>query len=1264
MKFQPPFRRSGKRSQRQPGAEVRRTRPGRVELLTESKPLAGIEPLEERLLLSVTAAVSGKTVSFTGDAANDDLLLRVSAGNLQYSVDHGSTFSQNFAKAAGATQTVAVGAGTTIDVALGGGTNSLSLDATVLQALNAAAGATLNNFGSGVSDTLIAPNLDSTFVISGENSGHLDGSVAFSGINNLTGGVTNRDTFDLEPAGSLSGLLDGGPGGYHTLVLQGGSYTHEAFLATGPQSGEVVLDSKTIQYAGLQPIIENTTNSGRTVNITSSGTNDQIHVVDAGNGQTTVEDDEASPQFEQVTFTNAGVASLVINPGSGTANIAVDPLEASFVAPITVNDSDTVTLGNITAPAGLSVTATNKISAGPSLLSQAQQVQSDWTKNKTYSGVAQSATTGSGTGMTVAITVDKYGTPTAAVANFGTGYNPGDLVTFAPPDGMGKSIQVVVTSTPSLSQDSQPSDFNLWTANAVDNNLKATSTSGQGTGMLATVKVDAYGNPSISITNQGTGYQIGDVIAFDPPDAVGSPIRVTVDAVLGKPTLPSQFTAWTANQYYTTIAASSTSGAGTGLTAFITTDANGVPTAYIHDDGTGYKVGDTVTFADPADVGSTVTVPITAIKDTPDYDDDWDINQTYKAVTPSSTTGQGTGLTADITTDAVGSPSLSLDTLPSSYQIGETVTFNAPGSGADPISAVVSGIGTISQLPGPRWTAGQTYQGVASTTNGSGTGLTADITVDANGRPTATILAAGTGYKPGDLVTFLDPNGTGDPLVATVGATVAPVISTRAIAVGSNPATAPSTGDSGAINLTAPTINLGQGTQVLAGATGGHQGGAVSLTASAALTFTYADAILPYKDESVNASILVAMQEAGRLDVGAAKLIDAVADGDHVVVRYRPRHAQAIETLRVRRIVNGTGPQGDLTATREPLLCALRDRGLLRADPLRIGIDVDQDSQDDRRERHRIGPAAGGRPDDARGVLGDRRSARHPQADVVGRAQALECAMGGWRGALEVKLPVPRRKPGPRPHADIRATRPPQNTGLGPGFRRGTAPPIGLSQPPHLLPPRVGQRRGPPLLAADIDMREMPFRRRVRRAVREDAEMVGHARVPQPRQREADLDGLRKRQRCGVAAPRLDDQSDRIAALDVKQPRPHQPRVHRGIEPAIIDGVVDMAVGVVVVPARGDRRPVPVGGARAERRPAQAAASVAASAGAAPNIVRKTFLSILPTLVLAAVRVDRHRIRIDLREATDLGLGCDRGRQSVALTMSSTVGAVPGARRR
>ncbi|HEY0271139.1 MAG TPA: FAD/NAD(P)-binding protein [Sphingomonas sp.] len=88
-----------------------------------------------------------------------------------------------------------------------------------------------------------------------------------------------------------------------------------------------------------------------------------------------------------------------------------------------------------------------------------------------------------------------------------------------------------------------------------------------------------------------------------------------------------------------------------------------------------------------------------------------------------------------------------------------------------------------------------------------------------------------------------------------------------------------------------------------------------------------------------------AMRASGALTILAGKVTGAEAEGARIRLAYRPRHADQPETLHVRRIVNGTGPQGDLTATREPLLANLRERGLLRADPLRIGIDVDQESR-------------------------------------------------------------------------------------------------------------------------------------------------------------------------------------------------------------------------------------------------------------------------------------------------------------------------------
>jgi uncharacterized NAD(P)/FAD-binding protein YdhS len=86
-----------------------------------------------------------------------------------------------------------------------------------------------------------------------------------------------------------------------------------------------------------------------------------------------------------------------------------------------------------------------------------------------------------------------------------------------------------------------------------------------------------------------------------------------------------------------------------------------------------------------------------------------------------------------------------------------------------------------------------------------------------------------------------------------------------------------------------------------------------------------------------------AMQSAARLTVAAAKLVSVEAEGDRALVRFRPRGGEAVETLRVARIVNCTGPEGDIARSGEPLLTTLLGSGQIRADPLRLGIEVDAD---------------------------------------------------------------------------------------------------------------------------------------------------------------------------------------------------------------------------------------------------------------------------------------------------------------------------------
>jgi uncharacterized NAD(P)/FAD-binding protein YdhS len=109
-----------------------------------------------------------------------------------------------------------------------------------------------------------------------------------------------------------------------------------------------------------------------------------------------------------------------------------------------------------------------------------------------------------------------------------------------------------------------------------------------------------------------------------------------------------------------------------------------------------------------------------------------------------------------------------------------------------------------------------------------------------------------------------------------------------------------------------------------------------------------------------------AMQGAAKLAVAAGKLVDATADGDRAVVRFRARGSDAIETLRVSRIVNCTGPETDIVRSGEPLLAALLATGRIRPDACRIGIDVDRDCRIiDREGRasdrlYAVGPATRG----------------------------------------------------------------------------------------------------------------------------------------------------------------------------------------------------------------------------------------------------------------------------------------------------------------
>jgi uncharacterized NAD(P)/FAD-binding protein YdhS len=93
----------------------------------------------------------------------------------------------------------------------------------------------------------------------------------------------------------------------------------------------------------------------------------------------------------------------------------------------------------------------------------------------------------------------------------------------------------------------------------------------------------------------------------------------------------------------------------------------------------------------------------------------------------------------------------------------------------------------------------------------------------------------------------------------------------------------------------------------------------------------------------------------GRLQFAAGRVLSTEAEGDHALVKWRPRGAAGERALRAARIVNCTGPEADIRRADEPLLRNLLMAGRIRPDACRIGIDIGERGQ-------AIGAAGTGEP--------------------------------------------------------------------------------------------------------------------------------------------------------------------------------------------------------------------------------------------------------------------------------------------------------------
>ena len=89
------------------------------------------------------------------------------------------------------------------------------------------------------------------------------------------------------------------------------------------------------------------------------------------------------------------------------------------------------------------------------------------------------------------------------------------------------------------------------------------------------------------------------------------------------------------------------------------------------------------------------------------------------------------------------------------------------------------------------------------------------------------------------------------------------------------------------------------------------------------------------------ASRLDHLTASGALTVTAGRLAQVRPAGGALSVGWTPRGSRELRETSAVAVVNCTGPNGDLFRVDDSMLAGLNDRGLIRADACRLGLDVD-----------------------------------------------------------------------------------------------------------------------------------------------------------------------------------------------------------------------------------------------------------------------------------------------------------------------------------
>ena len=146
------------------------------------------------------------------------------------------------------------------------------------------------------------------------------------------------------------GGIDGGPGGFDTLVVDGGSYRNVGYRTIDRSSGSVVLDGSVIHYTGLEPVVVTGTGANQEYSGTSS--DDAIVIADDVDPNSFTITSNTS---ESITIQNADqLSSLTLDGLGGNDSVTFNSIDSAFAGTIFIHGgsgSNSLIAGNSTGGA-------------------------------------------------------------------------------------------------------------------------------------------------------------------------------------------------------------------------------------------------------------------------------------------------------------------------------------------------------------------------------------------------------------------------------------------------------------------------------------------------------------------------------------------------------------------------------------------------------------------------------------------------------------------------------------------------------------------------------------------------------------------------------------------------------------------------------------------------------------------------------------------------------------------------------------------------